>query len=379
MLYSIMHAVIMNIEFNDDGMKIPDNLSIGYIEGEGIGPEITSAMIKVINSSIELAYSGDKFIEWMKILVGKDAYEKYNKYMPDESIEEIKKYVITMKSTLNLLPDKDDINTLLRRKLGLYTNIRIVKYLPGINVNIESFNKINITIIRDSVNGSYSFYHSLENTKDLIKYISENYDININEDSSIAMITQSKFRTKKIIKKIIDFYRINKNRKITVVYSDLNPEFLDWCREELKKSHDVPYEYLKFNDFIKKLINNPEDFDLVFLDNIINRTVINYIINIVNVEYGCSIGDQCAFFEAVQSSSPDEEGYDIADPLSFILSGSLMLRYIGWNEASKIIDNAIKQTFIDNKIPKDYVGNGKTVPVKCSQFADEIIKRMKKE
>ncbi len=374
-----MHDVIMYIEFNDDGMKIPDNLTVGYIEGEGIGHEITAEMIKVINSSIELAYSGDKSIEWKKILIGRDAYEKYNKYIPDESIEEIRKCAVTMKSTLNLLPDKNDINTLLRKKLGLYANIRIIKYLPGINVNIKSFDKINITIIRDSINGNYSFYHSMDNTKDLIAYISENYDININEDSEITMITQSKFRTKKIIKKIIDFYKINRNRKITVVYSDLNPEFLDWCEEELKKVRDVPYESLKFNDFIKRLINNPEDFDLVFLDNIINRTVINYIINIINVEYGYSIGDQCILFEAIQSSSPDEAGYDIADPLPFILSGSSMLRYVGWNEASRIIENAVQQAFMENKMPKNYINIEKAEPLKCSQFADEVIKRMKKQ
>jgi len=368
----------MNIEFNDDGMKIPDILTIGYIEGEGIGPEITSAMIKIVNSSIELAYTGSKSIEWKKILIGKDAYEKYNKYIPDESIEDIKKNVIVMKSTLNLLPDKDDINTLLRKKLGLYANIRVIKHFTGMKTDIENFNKINITIIRDSLNQSYSFYHSLDDTKDLIKYISENYDININEDSEITMITQSKFRTKKIMKKIIEFYKINKNRRIAIVYSDLNQEFLEWCNEELKKETDVTYEVFNFKDFIKKLINNPEYFDLVFLDNIINKTVIDYIINMVNVEYGCSIGDKCLMFEAVHSSSPDEEGYDIADPLSFILSGSLMLKYIGWNEASKIIENAVKQAFIDNKIPEDYIDTEKFTPIKCSEFTDEVIKRMKK-
>lgn len=373
-----MQCLFMNIEFNDDGMKIPDILTIGYIEGEGIGPEITSAMIKIVNSSIELAYTGSKSIEWKKILIGKDAYEKYNKYIPDESIEEIKKNVIVMKSTLNLLPDKDDINTLLRKKLGLYANIRVIKHFTGMKTDIENFNKINITIIRDSLNQSYSFYNSLDETKDLIKYISENYDININEDSEITMITQSKFRTKKIMKKIIEFYKINKNRRIAIVYSDLNQEFLEWCNEELKKESDVTYEVFNFKDFIKKLINNPEYFDLVFLDNIINKTVIDYIINMVNVEYGCSIGDKCLMFEAVHSSSPDEEGYDIADPLSFILSGSLMLKYIGWNEASKIIENAVKQAFIDNKIPEDYIDTEKFTPIKCSEFTDEVIKRMKK-
>ncbi len=368
----------MDIEFNDDEMVIPDNPSIGYVEGEGIGPEITKSMIDVVNSALELAYSGGKSIEWKKILIGNEAYEKYGKYIPDESIEEIKKSVITMKSTLNMLPDKDDINILLRKKLGLYTNLRKVKYFPGIPVIIKTFENLNITVIRDSLNVEISLNYSSDNTQELIKFLSENYDININPDSTIRMTAQSRYRVRKIAKKAAEYYIKNRMNKITIVYNNLNYEFSDWCMDEFKKYQGkINFETIEVQDFIKNLLPKPESYDMVILDSSLSRPILSFLLYVVNVEYGGSFGDNIALFEAIQSSSPDDAGYDVADPLSFIMSGAMMLRYIGWDHAADIIENAINQSFIDNKVPRDFAERENVTPVKCSEFSQEIIKRMR--
>ncbi len=373
-----MHEENMKIEFNDDEMVIPDNPSIGYVEGEGIGPEITESMINVVNSALELAYSGKKSIEWKKILIGKDAYEKYGKYIPDESIEEIKNSIITMKSTLNMLPDKNDINILLRKKLGLYTNLRKVKYFPGIPVIIKNFEKLNITVIRDSINVEISLNYSSNNTQELIKFLSENYDININPDSTIRMIAQSKYRIRKIAKKAAEYYLKNGGKKISIVYNSLNYEFSDWCADEFKKYQGkINFELVELQDFVKSFLSDPESYDMVILDSTLSKPILAFLLEIVNVEYGGSFGDNIALFEAIQSSSPDEAGYDVADPLSFIMSGAMMLSYIGWNDAADIIENAINQAFIDNKVPKDFAERENVAPVKCSEFSEEIIKRMR--
>ena len=362
----------------DDEMVIPDNPSIGYVEGEGIGPEITKSMIDVVNSALELAYSGGKSIEWKKILIGNEAYEKYGKYIPDESIEEIKKSVITMKSTLNMLPDKDDINILLRKKLGLYTNLRKVKYFPGIPVIIKTFENLNITVIRDSLNVEISLNYSSDNTQELIKFLSENYDININPDSTIRMTAQSRYRVRKIAKKAAEYYIKNRMNKITIVYNNLNYEFSDWCMDEFKKYQGkINFETIEVQDFIKNLLPKPESYDMVILDSSLSRPILSFLLYVVNVEYGGSFGDNIALFEAIQSSSPDDAGYDVADPLSFIMSGAMMLRYIGWDHAADIIENAINQSFIDNKVPRDFAERENVTPVKCSEFSQEIIKRMR--
>ncbi|MEM0139035.1 MAG: isocitrate/isopropylmalate family dehydrogenase [Ferroplasma sp.] len=367
----------MQIQFSEGNLNVPANATIGYIDGEGIGPEITEAMIDVINSSLELAYSGERSIEWNRIIVGSSAFEKYGTYMPEESIEQIRKLAIVMKSTLNIIPDKSDLNMLLRRRLGLYANVRIIKHLPGIGMASNIFDKLNITIFRDSINTSHIFYHSTDSTDDLIKFLSENYDIKIAPDSGIFMVSQSKFRTKKLVRLAINYYKRSNSKKITVVDNPSSPEFAQWCREEIDRCDAVDHEYIGINSFLKRLANTPESFDIVILDNIIDKIIIDYMVSAINIEYGASIGDECALFEAVQNSMPSSEGYDTADPLSFILSGSLMLRYIGWNEAAEIIDNAIVQAFLNGQIPRGIAGRSDIKPVKCSEFSDALIKRMK--
>lgn len=367
----------MHIEIKNGVMEIPDNLSIGYIDGDGIGPEITEAMIKVINSSLELAYSGAKSIEWIKIPAGKESFLKSGKYLPEESLESIRKLVITMKSTLNILPDKRDINMLLRKRLGLYSNVRVIKYLPGIEISVNSFKKLNITVFRDSINTSHIFYHSSESTDDLLGFLSENYDMKITPDSSIFMVSQSRYRTEKVVRLAAEYYKRNGSKKITVLDNPSNPEFVEWCLGELQKHDNVNFEAIGINRFMKKLLTEPESFDIIILDNIVNKIIVDYIAYAINIEYGASIGDDCALFEAVQNSMPSAGGYDVADPLSFILSGSMMLKYIGWKDAGEIIENAVVSSFLDNKIPGDLTFREDINPVKCSEFSDELIKRMK--
>ncbi len=368
----------MYVEFNDSEILVPDMLTVGYIEGDGIGPEITKAMIDVINSAIELAYGGEKSIEWRKVLIGNDAYEKYGTYIPDESIHDMQKICIVMKSTLNLMLDNRDINTLLRKRLGLYANLRMVKYLPAMEVLVKSFDKINITVIRNSFSSNHVFYHSSESTDDLIKFISENYDMNITPDSGIYMFSQSRFRTIKVVKQAVRYYKKYNHKKITIVDDLENPEFGQWCYDELARHDGVEYEILKTRIFMKKLLTEPENMDIILMDTVLSRFALDFLTGAINVEYGASMGDECALFEAVQSSSPLEAGYDAADPLSFILSGCAMLRHIGWEIPANIIEKAISAAFLDNKIPRDLTGRQDINPVKCSEFSSEIINRMEK-
>ncbi|WMT51723.1 MAG: isocitrate/isopropylmalate family dehydrogenase [Ferroplasma sp.] len=372
-------AHLMYVKFTDAGMVVPDMLTVGYIEGDGIGPEITGAMIDVINSAIELAYGGSKSIEWRKILIGNDAYEKFGIYIPDESINEIQKTSIVMKSTLNLMPDNRDINTILRKRLGLYANLRMVKYIPGMEILVKSFDRINITVIRNSFASNHVFYHSSESTDDLIKFISENYDLTITPDSGIYMFSQSKFRTLKVVKQAVNYYKKYGHKKITVVDDRENPEFGQWCYDELQRHDGIEFEMIKTREFMKKLVAEPESLDILLMDTVLSRFVLDFLTGAVNIEYGASLGDECSLFEAVQSSSPLEAGYDAADPLSFILSGCSMLRHIGWIEPADIIERAITAAFLDNKIPRDLTGRQDVTPVKCSEFSSEIIKRMEKQ
>ena len=376
MLICMVH--LMYVEFTDTGMVVPDMLTIGYIEGDGIGPEITKAMIDVINSAIELAYGGEKSIEWHKILIGNDAYEKYGTYIPDESIKEIQKISIIMKSTLNLMPDNRDINTILRRRLNLYSNLRMVKYISGMDVLVKSFDKIDITVIRSSFARTHVFYHSSESTDDLIKFISDNYDMTITPDSGIYMFSQSKFRTLKVVKQAVNYYKKYNRKKLTIVDDRENPEFGQWCYDELEKYDNVEYEIIKTRMFIKKLLVEPESLDIIMMDTVLSRFVLDFLTGVINIEYGASMGDQCALFEAVQSSSPLEAGYDAADPLSFILSGCSMLRHVGWEIPANIVEKAISAAFLNGKIPRDLTGRQDITPVKCSEFASEIVKKMEK-
>jgi isocitrate dehydrogenase len=181
------------------------------------------------------------------------------------------------------------------------------------------------------------------------------------------------------VKQAVNYYRKYSHKKITVVDDRENPEFGQWCYDELQRHDDIQYEILKTREFMKKLVAEPESMDIVLMDTVLSRFVLDFLTGAVNIEYGASLGDECFLFEAVQSSSPIEAGYDAADPLSFILSGCSMLRYIGWDEPANIIEKAITAAFLDNKIPRDLIGRQDVTPVKCSEFSSEIINRMEKQ
>ena len=329
--------------------------TVTLIEGDGIGPEITSSVIKIIDAS------GVR-INWEKMLAGKNAYEKFGTVLPDETINSIEKNKIVLKApiTTPIGHGFSSVNVALRRHFDLYSNVRPSKNLPGIKT---PFNDVDLVVIR-------------ENTEDIYAGLEEKID----EDR----IHGIKLITKKASTRISDFafrYAIeNKRHEVTVVtkanISKLaDGLFLNSFREVAKKYPEIKTREILVDNLCMQLVTNPSQFDVLVMPNLYGDIVSDLCAGLIGglgLAGSGNIGVNCAIFEAVHGSAPDIAGKNIANPTGLLKSAIEMLRYMNKKEEALKINNALEEVLREGKVlTPDLKGNSTT-----SEFTDEIIKKL---
>ncbi|AAT43011.1 isocitrate/isopropylmalate family dehydrogenase [Picrophilus oshimae] len=355
----------MYIKLDGNHLIIPDDVTIGYIEGDGEGTELTRAMINAVNSAIEIAYSGSKSIEWKKIYIGREAYEKYGKYLPRESIEDIRKTVFVMKGPLSSNINGHDININIKRILNLYTDVKCITGLPGLSEGKEIF------IFSPSIDEVYHFSYDSEDSDMLRQYLQQSFNISIGGDSDIFLKGTSRYRIIKIASKIAEISSLY-GIKRTLVADDYTGSHAPlWVYNTLNKM-EMPVEIENLYNLYDEMTSESR-FNIFIPDSRLS----SLIIKIINARtfFGAILGDFISLFESQSRPSFTEEGYDLADPTSFLLASSMMLRRLNFNDAALILRNALNSVYSDGILPASLnLNNG----LKCSDFIDAIVKRMKR-
>ena len=326
--------------------------TVTLIPGDGIGPEVTDAMVKVVEAS------GAK-INWEKVQAGEAVIEKYNTAIPDYVIDSIKKNKVAIKGPITTPVGKGfkSVNVTLRQKLDLYVNLRPIKSFKGIKSRYED---VDLVIVR-------------ENTEDL--YAGIEHKIGDYAAESIKIITKP--ACERICKFAFDYAKDNSRKKVTGVHKAnimklSDGLFLNTLRE-VAKDYDIESDDLIVDAAAMNLVLNPENYDVMVMPNLygdILSDLCSGLVGGLGIIPGANIGKDVAVFEAVHGSAPQIAGQNIANPTAIIQSAVMMLKYLGEVDAAKKIEKALEEVFLKGeKLTVDLGGNSTT-----EEFTDEIIK-----
>ena len=391
-------------------LSVPNNPTIGYIEGDGIGPDISKASISVINAAVEVAYSGNKVIEWKKILAGDEAMEKTGKHLPQESLDEIKKCVVAIKGPLTTPIGEGfrSLNVTLRQYFDLYANVRPVKYFPGVPSPVKNPEKMDMVVFRENTEDLYAgieWKYDSEEAKKLRWYLKEQFGIKLTDDTGIGIKPISRFKSQRLVRKAIQFALQNHRKSVTLVHKGnimkyTEGSFKEWgyqlAASEFGDSTITEDEYLKSpgsagwkvvikdritDNMFQQVLTRTDEYDVLATTNLNGDYLSDALaaqVGGLGLAPGANIGDVNAIFEAVHGTAPKYAGMDVANPTSLILSGAMMLNQIGWNEAGEVLDNAVHAAYSEQQVTQDLARQMNVKALKCSEFGNEVIKRMKK-
>jgi isocitrate dehydrogenase len=395
---------------NENGkIIVPDNPEIPYIIGDGTGPDIWNAAVRVIESSVSKAYNDEKKIIWREILAGQKAYDKTKEWLPQETVDTIREYLVAIKGPLTTPVGGGirSINVALRQILDLYVCLRPVKYFKGVPSPVLHPEYVNMVIFRENTEDVYAGFELKEGTKEvnkLIDYFKKEFNWDIKSDSGIGIKPISEKGSKRLIRSAIK-YAIDNNRKsVTLVHKGNIQKFTEgafrqWGYELVKEEFsdvaiswddcngNCPEDKILIKDaiadiFLQQILTRPKEFDVVATMNLNGDYISDALaaqVGGIGIAPGGNINYLTghAVFEATHGTAPKYAGLDKVNPSSVILSGEMMLRYLGWTEAADLIINSLEKTIANKRVTYDFARlmDGAT-ELKCSEFADAIIGNM---
>jgi len=399
------------IEVIEGRLSIPDNPIIPFIEGDGIGLDIMKVSRKIIDAAIEKAYKGKKKIVWFEIYAGEKAKDKYGEFLPQDTLKAIKYFIVAIKGPLTtpIGGGYRSLNVTIRQVLDLYACIRPLQYIPGVPSPVVHPEKMNLVILRENTEDVYTGIEwpkgSLEAER-LISYLKKEFRVNIREDSGIGVKPISKTGSKRLVRKAIQ-YAIDRGRKsVTLIHKGnimkfTEGAFRDWgyevakeefgdkiiTEEELERKYEgkLPQDKLLIKDRVadsmfQQVLTRTDEYDVAALTNLNGDYLSDACaaqIGGLGMAPGANIGDYIALFEATHGTAPKYAGQDKVNPSSLILSGVMMLEYLGWQEAAELIQQSIAKTIREKKVTYDLARLMKDVkPIKCSEFGEAVIENM---
>ena len=387
------------IKMGNGHLEVTDNPIIPYIEGDGVGRDIWKNAQAIFNKAVEVAYDGKRQIEWQELLAGKKAFDKTGEWLPQATLEAIRDSLVAIKGPLETPVGGGirSLNVALRQELDLYACVRPVRYFKGVVSPLKEPEKTDITIFRENTEDIYAgieWEAGTEEVKKVIAFLKKEMGvtkIRFPESSSIGIKPISIEGSKRLIRSAIDYALKNNLKKVTLVHKGNIQKFTEggfrkWgyevAQEEYKE--DLLSGRLEINDviadnFLQQILLNPGRFDVVALTNLNGDYASDALaaqVGGIGISPGANINYQTghAIFEATHGTAPDIADQDKANPCSVLLSGCMLLDYIGWSEAAQLITAAIEKTFQEGIFTADLAFE-KTA-FSTSDFSQNILNRI---
>lgn len=399
------------ITVKDDQLNVPDNPILGYVEGDGIGVDITPACLKIWDAAVAKAYGGKRKVHWCEFYLGEKAQKLYaGDYFPDEALEVIRELIVSIKGPLTTPVGGGfrSLNVTLRQDLDLYACLRPVRHYQGVPSPLKKPEDVNVVIFRENTEDVYAGIEyqagSEENTK-LAEFLRKELGAKFFEGAGLGVKPISAFASKRLVRKAIQ-YAIDYDRdSVTLVHKGNIMKFTEgafrqWgyevAREEfgaveldggpwLHFKHPKTGKPIVIKDMIadimfQQMLLRPAEFDVLATPNLNGDYLSDAVaaeVGGVGIAPGGNIGDYLAVFEATHGTAPKHAGLDKANPGSLLFSGTMMFDYIGWTEVSRLIQVAYEKTVAAKVVTYDFARQMEGAKeVKTSVFADEIIKRL---
>ena len=403
------------ISIENGVLSVPDNPIIPFIEGDGIGVDITPAMIDVVNNAVEKAYNGDKKIEWMEVYCGEKSTNVYSKdtWLPDETIEALKEFVVSIKGPLTtpIGGGIRSLNVSLRQILDLYVCLRPIRYFSGVPSPVKNPADVDMIIFRENSEDIYAgieFQSQSNEAKQLIKILQDTFgttQIRFPDTAGLGVKPISEEGTKRLVKQAFDYAITNDRSSITLVHKGnimkyTEGAFMEWGYELAKTDFNGteldggPWQAIKnpnngksiiikdviCDAFLQQILTRPKEYDVIATMNLNGDYISDALaacVGGIGIAPGANIGDDCAVFEATHGTAPKYAGQDKVNPGSLILSAEMMLRHLGWTEAADLIIKSMEAAIGDKMVTYDFERLMDDANLKsCSEFANEMIKRM---
>ncbi len=399
------------IKYQNLKIEVPDNPVVLFIEGDGIGPDIWNATRLVLDAAVEKAYSGKKKIEWLEVLAGEKAFKKTGSWLPDETLEKIKEYKVAIKGPLTtpIGGGIRSINVALRQKLKLFACVRPVRYFSGVPSVLKNPENTDMIIYRENLEDLYMGIEWEQGTPECQKVISmlnREMGTEIPGDSGIGIKPISITNSKNLIRAAIQYAIDNNKKSVTLMHKGnimkyTEGAFKKWGYDLAKEefagkviSEDELWE--KYNGvhpdgivvlkdriadaIFQQVLLRPLEYDVIATPNLNGDYISDALaaqVGGLGIAPGANIGANEAIFEATHGTAPKYADQDKVNPGSLILSGEMLLRFLGWKESADLVVKGLEKTIEQKKVTYDLERQmeGATL-LKCSEFGKAIIGNM---
>ena len=398
----------------ENGMlQVPEKPIIPFIEGDGIGPDIWKASVRVFDSAVEKAFGDTKKIEWLEVLAGEKAYNQTGEWLPQATLDSITKHRVAIKGPLTtpIGGGIRSLNVALRQKLDLYACVRPVRWFEGVPSPVKQPELVNMVIFRENTEDIYAGIEWMEGTADLDKVKSFLIDemgvtnIRFPDTASLGIKPVSREGTERLVRAALDTALKQGRKTLTLVHKGnimkfTEGAFRDWGYDLARREYGAedldggPWQIIRKNGkelivkdviadaFLQQILLRPAEYDIIATLNLNGDYISDALAAIVGgigIAPGANINYTSghAIFEATHGTAPKYAGKDQVNPSSVILSGAMMLEYMGWQEAADLIVKGIEGAIAQKRVTYDFhrLMDGAT-KLKCSEFGDEIVANM---
>lgn len=411
-----------------DGLNVPNQPIVPYIIGDGIGPDIWKAASRVIDEAVKKAYNGEKEISWKEVLAGQKAYDQTGEWLPQETLDTIKEYLIAIKGPLTtpIGGGIRSLNVALRQELDLFTCLRPVRWFQGVPSPVKNPQDTDMVIFRENTEDIYAgieFKESSEEVKKVIDFLQNEMgakNIRFPETSGIGIKPVSKEGTERLVRAAIQYALDNNRKSVTLVHKgnimkftegafkqwgydlaerEFGEKVFTWqqydkiveekgkeeanaAQEKAEKAGKIIIKDSIADIFLQQILTRPSDHDVVATMNLNGDYISDALaaqVGGIGIAPGANINYETghAIFEATHGTAPKYADLDKVNPSSVLLSGVLLLEHLGWQEAADLITASVEKTIASKVVTYDFARlmDGAT-EVKTSEFADELIKNL---
>ncbi len=397
----------------DGRPKTPDNPIIGYVEGDGIGPDITSASLRVWDAAVDKAYSGKRKVHWCELYLGEKAAGIYEgDYFPAETLAAMKELAVSIKGPLTtpIGGGFRSLNVSLRQQMDLYACVRPVRYYRGVPSPLKAPEDVDVVIFRENTEDVYAgieYESGAEANKKLARFLREEMGAVFFEDAGLGVKPISAFGSKRLVRKAIEFAIDHNRPSVTLVHKGNIMKFTEgafrkWGYEVARQEYrdhivteeelwddyqgEMPEGRILVKDRIadimfQLLLLRPAEFDVIATMNLNGDYLSDALaaeVGGIGIAPGANMSDRIAVFEATHGTAPKYANQDKVNPSSLMFSGVMMFEYLGWNEAAELINEAFPAVMDDRAVTYDFarlMDNATTLST--SAFADALIAKIR--
>lgn len=394
---------------SDGSIQVPFNPIIGFIEGDGVGPDIWAAARPVFDAAVRKAYHGERRIHWWEILAGEKSFRENGSYLPDNSFEAIEKARVVIKGPLTTPVGGGfrSLNVTLRQKLDLYACIRPVRHVAGTPAPVMRPEQVNMVVFRENTEDVYAgieWKSGSQEAAKIIHFLKETFSVTIDPASGIGIKPMSPAASKRLVRRALMYAIEHGRQRVTLVHKGnimkfTEGAFRDWGYElatdefrdkvvfegDLPADGSIPAGKVLVNDRIadamfQQVLLRPAEFEVLALPNLNGDYLSDALaaqVGGLGMAPGANVGDRCAVFEATHGTAPKYAGLDKVNPGSLILSGALMFEHMGWSAAADLIVRGISEAIVAGTVTYDLARQMTGArELSCSAFGQVIVNKI---